>query len=173
MKARLTQLRKVCPQSTETVSTIHLTEGWTSRGISSDGPIANARESACFLRGTPDAERGFRTHNRRHLQNAFNRRSTVELAYFVFDLLYLNGYDLRVVRYARAGRYFRNCWARFRTTACVSAKTSQRTRTAVASGLHRWPAGKCRAVDAVDKALVRSGSRRSNAQARALAGGRK
>jgi bifunctional non-homologous end joining protein LigD len=28
------------------------------------------------------------------LQNAFDRRSTAELTYFVFDLLYLNGYDL-------------------------------------------------------------------------------
>jgi bifunctional non-homologous end joining protein LigD len=32
------------------------------------------------------------------LQNAFDRRSTTNLTYFVFDLLYLNGYDLREVR---------------------------------------------------------------------------
>jgi bifunctional non-homologous end joining protein LigD len=31
------------------------------------------------------------------LQNAFDRRSTTNLTYFVFDLLYLNGYDLREV----------------------------------------------------------------------------
>jgi hypothetical protein len=56
----------VCPQPTETLSAFRLTERFDfANEIASDEPIAKARECACFLRGTHDAEKGLRTHNRR------------------------------------------------------------------------------------------------------------
>jgi bifunctional non-homologous end joining protein LigD len=64
------------------------------------------------------------------LQNAFDRRSTAELTYFVFDLLYLNGYDLREVPLRARRALLLELMARCRMTACGSARTSQKIRKA-------------------------------------------
>ncbi|MGF6931163.1 hypothetical protein OKW41_000302 [Paraburkholderia sp. UCT70] len=62
------------------------------------------------------------------LQNAFDRRSTAEIVMFVFDILWLNGTDLREQPLrSRRALFCVNCWKERRPTPSAFRKTFRRT----------------------------------------------
>lgn len=70
-------------------------------------------------RGAPDFQA---------LQNAFDRRSTASIVYWVFDLLFLDGEDLRELPWKSDVRVSHHFWATTKHRDCGSARRSMHRR---------------------------------------------